>query len=105
MDNAHAFIVKDKTEVSGVSSKINKLACYLAHCCMQCSPELEIRIQECTDKISAAIVSDFVLILGLLSRKIASFEYANKAYSDFSAIYSHKANTFVRIFFKNLWIS
>ena len=36
--------------------------------------------------------------------KIASLAYANKAYQNFSAVYSHKANTFVRIFFINLRI-
>ena len=41
---------------------------------------------------SAAIVSDFVLILGFLSMK---FVESNKAYLDFSATYSHKANTLI----------
>ena len=44
---------------------------------------------------SAAKHSDFVQILGFLSLKITQLAYANEAYWDFSAIYSHKANTFV----------
>ena len=41
----------------------------------------------------------------ILSLKIASLAYTNEAYYDFSAVYSHKANTFVSILFINLRIS
>jgi hypothetical protein len=46
--------------------------------------------------ISDAKVSDFVLILGFLSMKIAKLAYAKEAYS---------GHTFARIFFKSLRIS